>query len=113
MGTDRLAIPLDTPLEDNLGALMQQLGANLPRNAEVEKKETGRGEQKLSIGGTQYYCTWSGYEICIATGFDSLVFTGKTWRCIDVPLDGIVKYELETPYLRTKYVLLDFGFGGH
>lgn len=113
MGTDRMNIPLDTPLEDNLGSLMRQLGANLPRNAEVEKKETGRGEQKISIGGTSYYCTWSGYEISIASGFDSLVFAGKTWRCIDVPLDGIVKSEMDTPYLRTKYVLLDCGYGGH
>jgi hypothetical protein len=113
MGADRLTIPLDTPLEDNLGALMRQLGANLPRNAEVEKKETGRGEQKISLGGASYYCSWSGYEIRIASGFENLVFAGKTWRCIDVPLDGIVKSEMETPYLRTKYVLLEYGYGGH
>lgn len=111
LGTDRIVILLDTPLEDNLGSLMRQMGENLPRNAEVEKKEKGRGEQKISIGGTSYYCTWFGYEINIASGFDSLVFSGKTWRCIDVPLDGIVKSEVETPYLKQKYVLLDYGFG--
>ena len=113
MGTDRLQIPLDTPLEDNLGAFMRQLRANMPRNVEIEKKETGRGEQKISIGGRQYYCAWSGYEICIAVGLDRLVGTGKTWRCIDVPLDGNVKSEQETPYLKTKTVLLDYGFGSH
>jgi len=113
LGSDRLNIPLDTPLEDNLGAFMRQLNANLPRNAVVEKKETGRGEQKISIGGKQYYCTWMGYEICIAVGLDRLVCASKTWRCIDVPLDGIVMSEQETPYSKTKNVLLDYGFGGH
>ena len=113
LGSDRLNIPLDTPLEDNLGAFMRQLRANLPRNAVVEKKETGRGEQKISIGGKQYYCTWMGYEIGIAVGLDRLVCASKTWRCIDVPLDGIVMAEQETPYLKTKSVLLSYGFGAH
>jgi hypothetical protein len=39
------------------GSLMWQLGANLPRNAEVEKNEAGREEQKLSIGGKSHYCS--------------------------------------------------------
>ncbi len=111
IGADRITIPLDTPLEDNLGSFMRQLGANLPRNAEVEKNETGRGEQKLSIGGKSYYCSWMGYEVRIAAGMDELVCNGKTWRCIDVPLDGIVKSEQETPFTKTKTVLIDYGFG--
>jgi hypothetical protein len=113
MGTDRLNIPLDTPLEDNLGTFIRQLGQEIPQNVEFEKNENGRGEQKISIGGHQYYCTWADYEISIAEGFDQLVFNSKTWRCIDVPLDGIVKFECETPFMRTKSVLLEYGFGGH
>jgi hypothetical protein len=112
MGTDRINIPLDEPLEDNLGSFMRQLRVQLPRNAEVEKKETGYGEQKISIGGRQYYCTWMGYEICIAVGLDRLVCAGKTWRCIDVPLDGIVRVESENPYSQQKTILLAYGFGG-
>jgi len=111
LGTDRLNLPLDTPLEDNVGTYLRQLGQSLPRNAEVEQNETGRGEQKLSIGGKQYYCSWSGYEVIISIGFDRLVCSSKTWRCIDVPLDGIVKSEQETPSWKMKSVLVDYDYG--
>jgi hypothetical protein len=91
---------------------MRQLRVDLPRNAELEKHETGRGEQKVSVGGKQYYCTWTSYEIRVAEGMDQVVATGKTWRCIDVPMDGIVKWEIDTPAVSGKYVLVDYGFGG-
>ena len=112
LGTDRFDIPLDTPLEDNVGSYMRQIGQTLPRNAEVEKNERGRGEQKVIVGGNAYYCMWRGYEAIISVGFDRLVCASKTWRCIDVPLDGIVRSEQETPLWKMKNVLVDYGWGG-
>ena len=112
LGADKIDIPLDMPLEDNLWAYLQQMGQSLPRNAEIEKNETGRGEQKILVGGKPYYCTWRGYEAIISVGNDRLKCTSKTWRCIDVPLDGIVRSEQETPIWNTKTLLLDYGWGG-
>jgi hypothetical protein len=111
LGTNRFVIPLDAPLEDNLTTLLRQVRVNLPRNVELDRKEIGRGEEAIWIGGKRYYCSWIGNELTITVGLDRLVTTAKVWRCIDVPLDGVVRSEQETPFYMGKYVLVDYGFG--
>jgi hypothetical protein len=89
----RLRIPLEQPLEDNIQTLLGQFKERIPRTASFAREETGRGEDKLFVGGTPYHCSWSGIRLQIDTGEDKVTFDARTWRCIDVPLDGIVKGE--------------------
>ena len=88
-----LEIPLDAPIEDNLGELMNQLGVQLPPSSQYYREETGRGDQRLLIGGQPYYCQWAGSLITYESGEEHVVMTEKVWRCIDVPVDGVVKEE--------------------
>jgi hypothetical protein len=106
-----LTLSLGEPLEDNIGATMKQVGTQVPPNAQMERSELGRGEQKLIVGGKAYYCTWTGVEIIFTVGFERVACSGRTWRCIDVPTDGVVKLEIEAPDFRMSQVLLDYGWG--
>lgn len=89
----RISIPVDRPLEDNTQNLLGQFGERIPANALFWREETGRGEEKLFVGGTPYYCSWSGARVTVDTGNERVTADNKVWRCIDVPLDGIVKSE--------------------
>ena len=63
------------------------------------REEEGRGEQKIFVGGKPYYCHWVGGKLILKAGAEGVVVRYKTWRCIDVPLDGIVKSETVTSNL--------------
>lgn len=108
--TPTMEIPLDSPIDDNMGALLKQLGEQMPQNAELEKNELGRGEQKIFIGDKVYYSSWFAFELKFTIGFEQFVMNGKNWKCIDVPLDGIVKGEIDNPIYSQRTVLLDYGW---
>lgn len=114
----RLTIPLDRPLEDNIEKFLRESGERIPAQASWSREETGRGEGKLFVGGTPYYCSWLGVRVTIDTGDNErLIVDGKTWRCIDVPLDGVVKSEAivhlqgAADSVQTTCLLMAFGYG--
>jgi len=106
-----IEIPLDLPFDDNMGTILKQVGEQMPRNAQVEKNELGRGEQKIFIGDNVYHSSWFAFEFKFTVGFEQFVMTGKTWKCIDVPMDGIIKSEADNPIYSQRQVLLDYGWG--
>ncbi len=88
-----LQIPLDAPTEDNLGQMLKQLGEPLPANSQYYRAETGRGDQRLLVGGKPYHCHWASSVATFDSGSERVVVNEKVWRCIDVPVDGVVKEE--------------------
>jgi len=68
-------------------------------------------EQVVMIGGQRYETVCTTRSIIIAQGAFRQEGTTSTWRCIDVPLDGIVKGEAHLPIWRQAQVLLDYGHG--
>ena len=114
-----LDFPLDRPIIDSIGQVFDQVGENLPPNAVFTREETGRGDQKLLVGRKTYNCQWvasrGSWEI---GGGGDVVMTTKTWRSIDVPIDGLVKEESVVRAMatgqeisRSTKVLLAFGNG--
>ena len=111
-----LNFPLDGPILDSLGAIFKQFGENLPPNAVFSRQELGRGDQKLIVGGNAYNCQWVATKGTWEMGDGSdVLMTAKTWRCIDVPIDGVVKEEWSyrsasgQEFSRTSKILIAFG----
>ena len=91
--TVQARVPLDAPLEDKAAEMFQQFGIQPLANTHIVREETGRGEQKILVSGHPYYCRWTGAQFIYETREDRFVQTTKTWSCIDVPLDGLVREE--------------------
>jgi len=105
-----LTIDLTQPLED-FGNLMKQLGEGMPANAEVRVGPSQYAEEVVSIGGKRYETIKGTREFVIAQrGWEQRGYA-STWRCIDVPLDGIVKGTGDMQVMRQNMVLLGFGHG--
>jgi hypothetical protein len=115
--TISVTIDLGRPAEDSFGAVMQQVGEMVPGNAVFSREETERGEQKLLVGGRPYYCLVSGSLARWQDDSVEVIATEKTWRCIDVPVDGVVQEEqvlrssTGQEIFRKRIVLLDHGRG--
>ena len=99
--------------------LFKQLGEQLPKTAQFYREETGRGDQRLVVGGTPYYCQWVGGKMTWDDGEGNTVTAvSKTWRSIDVPIDGVVKEESTLSSAsgfelsRTSKVLIGCGSAG-
>ena len=65
----------------------------MQRRSQVNREETDRGEQKLFVGGQPYYCWVSGSLGKWEADEVQVIAREKTWRSIDVPVDGVVKEE--------------------
>ena len=84
---------LDVPVEDSFGSILKQAGESIGDASQFWREETGQGEQKLIVGGRPYYCTWFGRMLRLEQDGVPVVISSKTWHCIDVPVDGLVKEE--------------------
>jgi hypothetical protein len=104
-----LTIDLAEPLEDRMGDFMDQLGEALPANAEVRIGPSRYEEEVLLIGGKRYETIKATRDITFAQQDWEQKGSASTWRCIDVPLDGIVKGTSELQVVRQNSVLLDYG----
>jgi hypothetical protein len=105
-----LTIDLTQPLED-FGNLMKQMGEGVPANAEMRVGPSRYEEEVVTIGGKRYETIKGTREFVIAQrGWEQKGFA-STWRCIDVPLDGIVKGTGDMQVMRQNMVLLGFGHG--
>jgi hypothetical protein len=76
-------------------------------------KETGRGEETLTIGGKSLKTTWTSYEVSgKAEGGAPMNSKGKAWISSEVPLNGLVKSEQEIAGTgKQQMELKDFGSG--
>lgn len=106
-----ITIDLTEPLEDRMGDMMNQLGQGLPANAEVWIGPSQYTEDILFIGGDRYETVKATRQLRIEQRGEKVEGTVSTWRCIDVPLDGIVKGTGDLGVMRQNQVLLDFGHG--
>jgi hypothetical protein len=107
-----MTIDLTEPLEDRLGDFMRQLGEALPANAEIRVGPQRFEEETVRIGGKRYETIRATREITFAQRGWEQTGSLSTWRCIDVPLDGIVKAASDLPgVMRQNMVLLDHGHG--
>ena len=105
-----MEIPLDIPLEDSMGSIVNTVSGQIPANAIIESKQTGGGAEKLFIGGKTYYTTWISSEVEIRMGRDRVLQTGKKWMSSEIPLDGIVKFVMELPGVYTQTMIVT-GYG--
>jgi hypothetical protein len=115
LGNDEktMEIPLDRPLEDSMGSIVNNVSGQIPANAIVESRQTGGGSEKLFIGGKTYYTTWVSMAVEIRVGRDRITQTGKRWMSSDIPLDGIVKMVMELPGVYTQTMIVTgYGRGG-
>lgn len=106
-----VTIDLTRPLEDRMADTMRQTGQALPPNVEVSTSPAQYGEEFVSIGGRRYETVRARREITIAQRAERYTGHVTQWRCIDVPLFGVVKGEAELPGQRQYQVLLDYGHG--
>lgn len=97
-----LEIPLDRPIEDSYGMMVDVIAGQVPANATMEARRTAGGADKLFIGRKTYYTTWVAKEIEIRMGRDRIVAKGKTWMSSEIPLDGIIKWIVEIPGIYTQ-----------
>jgi len=88
-----ITVALDRPAEDSFAAVMKQFGETISPNAVFWREETERREQKLFVGGQPYYCQVSGTIGKWQEDEVEVVASEKTWRSIDIPVDGVVKEE--------------------
>jgi hypothetical protein len=87
------------------------LGEALPANAEIRIGPSRYEEEVVTIGGKRYETIKGTREIVFAQrGWEQRGFA-STWRCIDVPLDGIVKGTSDLQVMRQNMVLLGYGQG--
>ena len=111
---DRLVtLPLDKPAQDSFPQFLKNVGEtfgeDMPKNLQFQSKITGAGAEKLFIGEHVYYTTWKSVNSTATAGAEQLEFTGKTWLCPDVPLDGIVKFEVDSPVAYQSVIVVDYG----
>ncbi len=104
-----LTIDLTTPLEDKMGDLMEQMGNKLPPSSEFRIGPKKYQEENLIVGGKKYETVKEFREISFSIDGWDQTGLASTWRCIDVPLDGIVKGLSEMPEFRQNLLLLDYG----
>jgi hypothetical protein len=105
-----LSIDLTQPLDD-FGNLMEQLGETIPANAEIRIGPNSFDEEVITIGRKRYETIKGTREITFAQRDWEQRGFATTWRCIDVPLDGIVKGTSDLQVMRQNMVLLDYGHG--
>jgi hypothetical protein len=114
-GTQRqeqtITIDLTEPLEDRMGDMLKQMGQQLPANAEVWIGPSQYQEDVLFIGGRRYECVKAVRQMRIAQQGQKLEGIIQNWRCVDVPLDGIVKGTGDMQVMQQSQVLLAFGHG--
>jgi len=108
---NRMTIDLTEPLEDKMGDALQQLGQGLPSNAEVWIGPSQYEEDVIFVGGKRYETVKATRRMRFAQQADEVEGTVQNWRCIDVPLDGIVKGTSDLQRMRQNMVLLDYGHG--
>lgn len=106
-----LVIDLTQPLEDGMGDYFSQIEEALPRNLELRMGPSRFEEEILMIGGKRYETIKQTREVTFGQSEWEEHGSASTWRCIDVPLDGIVKGAGEVPSMRQRMVLLDCGHG--
>ncbi len=106
-----VAIDLTEPLEDRMGDMMAQIGQELPANAEFWIGPSQYDDDVLFIGGKRYECVRATRNMRIEQQGEKLEGTIRNWRCVDVPLDGIVKGTGDLQAMQQSQVLLAFGHG--
>jgi hypothetical protein len=106
-----ITIDLTEPLEDRLGDMMKQIGQQLPANAEVWIGPSQYEDDVLFIGGQRYECVKARRRMRIGQQGQELEGLIENWRCLDVPLDGIVKGTGDFQVMRQTQVLLGYGHG--
>jgi hypothetical protein len=108
---DTITIDLTEPLEDRMGDMMAQIGQELPANAEFWIGPSQYEEDVLFIGGKRYECVRGTRSMRLEQQGEKLEGTIRNWRCVDVPLDGIVKGTGDLQAMRQNQILLAFGHG--
>jgi len=106
-----LTIDLTEPLEDRIGDLMKQIGQQLPANAEIWIGPSQYEDEVLFIGGKRYECVKAVRRMRMGAQGQEIEGWIRNWRCLDVPLDGIVKGTGDFQVMRQTQVLLAFGHG--
>lgn len=78
----------------------------------VEIKELDKGEETITVGGKALKTTWTSFEAVSTAGGQAISTKGKAWACPDVPLDGLVKSEMQVAGAGTMTMeLVGFGAG--
>ncbi|HYG73535.1 MAG TPA: hypothetical protein VEK08_00780 [Planctomycetota bacterium] len=101
------------------GDVKQEIKINLnekydPRKQDpnAEFKETGKGEETITVGGKSLKTTWTSYETTSNAGGQKMTIKGKAWVSPEVPLGGLVKSENEIVGMgKQSLELKDFGTG--
>ena len=106
-----ITVDLTEPLEDRLGDMMKQIGQQLPANAEVWIGPSQYEEDVLFVGGKRYECVKAVRKMRIGQQGQEIEGLIQNWRCLDVPLDGIVKGTADFQVMRQTIVLLGYGHG--
>ena len=106
-----ITIDLTEPLEDRMGDMMAQMGQNLPPNVELWIGPSQYEEDVLFIGGKRYECVRATRSMRLEQRGEKLEGTVRNWRCVDVPLDGIVKGTGDLQVMKQNQILLAFGHG--
>jgi hypothetical protein len=106
-----VTIDLTEPLEDRLGEMLAQTGQKLPANAEVWIGPSQFEEEVLFIGGARYECVKAVRRMRLEQQGQKIEGVIQNWRCIDAPLDGIVKGTSDMQVMKQNQVLLAYGHG--
>lgn len=101
----RMEVPLDMPLPDTTGILMQQTGQAIPNNAAIRIEDLESGEDKLFVGTRAYDCKWVRRRTTLEVQGQRVEVLGTNWRSPKVPLDQLVRTEMELPGARITLVL--------
>lgn len=100
------------PASDTVIDLKQKVDPTEPPKVEggkVEIKKLGEGKEKITVAGKSYDCSWVKLETKTEIGGFKTTSISKIWTCKDVPLDGLVKSEVETNGNKMTMELTGFG----
>jgi|GEM_PF-3583294 hypothetical protein len=106
-----IRVDLTEPLEDRMGEMLKQMGQEMPANAEFWVGPSQYEEDVLFIGGKRYECVKAVRQMRMEQQGQKMEGIVQNWRCVDVPLDGIVKGTGDLQVMKQTQVLLGFGHG--
>ena len=106
-----ITVDLTEPLEDRMGDMLKQMGQEMPANAEFWIGPSQYEEDVILIGGRRYECVKAVRQMRIEQQGQKMEGVIQNWRCVDVPLDGIVKGTGDLQVMQQSQVLLAFGQG--
>lgn len=104
-----MKVDLTQPFEDRIGDAMRQIGVEVPNDFEYSIGPAQYTDEVLNVGGRRYETTRAERALVMGQRGQSLSGTVKTWRCMEVPLWGVVKGESDMSVMRQHQILLGFG----